>query len=321
VGRYVMHRILSMIPVLLGVTLFIFVVLHMAPGDPAREMLGSMAPPEAVEKLRNELGLNEPLLVQFVRYIGHVLTGDFGMSYSSRAPVLEALLSRYPATLTLAGMSTLIMVIIGLPIGIMSATRQYSLLDRLPTAVALMGVSMPTFWIGMLLVLIFALHFRWLPASGFSTPIHWILPAFAIGFNAAAICMRMTRSTVLEVIRQDFIRTARAKGQSEHRVLAHHALKNALIPILTVVGIQLGRNLGGAIVTETVFSIPGLGYYMLQSILARDYPVVQGGVIFIAVTFSLVNLTVDLLYALIDPRIRSQYRAMSKKKTEKGGAA
>ncbi len=310
-----------MIPVLLGVTLFIFMVLHLAPGDPAREMLGSMAPPEAVEKLRSELGLNDPLLLQFVRYIGHVLTGDFGMSYSSRAPVLDALLSRYPATLTLAAMSTLIMVLIGLPIGIISATRQYSLLDRLPTAGALLGVSMPTFWIGMLLVLIFALHFRWLPASGFYTPLHWILPSFAIGFNAAAICMRMTRSTMLEVIRADYIRTARAKGQSERKILIHHALKNAFIPILTVVGIQLGRVLGGAIVTETVFSIPGLGYYMLQSILARDYPVVQGGIIFIAATFSLVNLFVDLLYAFIDPRIRSQYQAMSKKKTKRAVAA
>lgn len=320
-GRYVLQRVLSMIPVLLGVTLFIFMVLHLAPGDPAREMLGSMAPPEAVEKLRSELGLNDPLLLQFVRYIGHVLTGDFGMSYSSRAPVLDALLSRYPATLTLAAMSTLIMVLIGLPIGIISATRQYSLLDRLPTAGALLGVSMPTFWIGMLLVLIFALHFRWLPASGFYTPLHWILPSFAIGFNAAAICMRMTRSTMLEVIRADYIRTARAKGQSERKILIHHALKNAFIPILTVVGIQLGRVLGGAIVTETVFSIPGLGYYMLQSILARDYPVVQGGIIFIAATFSLVNLFVDLLYAFIDPRIRSQYQAMSKKKTKRAVAA
>lgn len=320
-GRYLLHRILSMIPVLFGMTLFIFVVLHLAPGDPAMEMLGSAAAPEAVEKLRNELGLNDPLYLQFFRYIGNVLRGDFGMSYSSRAPVLEALLSRYPATLTLAGTSTLIMVVIGLPIGIISATRQYSILDRLPTAVALVGVSMPTFWIGMLLILIFGLHLRLLPVSGFSTPIHWILPAFAIGFNAAAICMRMTRSTVLEVIRQDFIRTARAKGQSERRVLVHHALKNALIPILTVVGIQLGRNLGGSIVTETVFSIPGLGYYMLQSILARDYPVVQGGVIFIAMTFSLVNLTVDLLYALVDPRIRSQYQAMSKKRTRRGATA
>lgn len=310
-----------MIPVLLGVTFFIFMVLHLSPGDPAREMLGSMAPPEAIEKLRNELGLNDPLLLQFVRYIGHVLTGDFGMSYTSRAPVLDALLSRYPATLTLAGLSAVIMVLIGLPIGIISATRQYTLLDRLPTAGALMGVSMPTFWIGMLLVLIFALHFRWLPASGFSTPLHWILPSFAIGFNAAAICMRMTRSTVLEVIRADYIRTARAKGQSEHRILMHHALKNALIPILTVVGIQLGRNLGGAIVTEAVFSIPGLGYYMLQSILTRDYPVVLGGVIFIAATFSLVNLVVDLLYAFIDPRIRSQYQAMSKKKMKRAVAA
>jgi peptide/nickel transport system permease protein len=318
-GRYLLQRILSMIPVLFGVALFIFIVLHIAPGDPVREMLGMNAAPEDYEKLRNELGLNDPLIVQFFSYIGGILTGNFGMSYTSRAPVLDAILSRYPATLTLASLSTLIMVLIGLPAGIISATRQYSLLDRLATGIALMGVSMPTFWIGMLLVLIFALRFRLLPVSGWSTPRHWILPAFAIGFNAAAICMRMTRSTMLEVIRSDYIRTARSKGQAEGRILMHHALRNALIPILTVVGIQLGRMLGGAMVTETVFSIPGLGYYMLQSILSRDYPVVQGGVIFIAATFSLVNLAVDFLYAFIDPRIKSQFQAASKKK--KGAVA
>ena len=309
-----------MIPVLLGVALFIFIILHLSPGDPARVMLGEYADPIDVAELREELGLNDPLIVQFLKYLGGVITGDFGTSYMSRAPVIDALLSRYPYTLTLASTSTLIMIIIGIPIGIISATKQYSLLDRISTSIGLIGVSMPTFWIGMLLVLLFALQLRWLPVGGFYGPKYWILPAFSIGFNAAAIAMRMTRSSMLEVIRSDYIRTARAKGQSENKILTHHALKNAIIPVITVVGIQLGRMLGGAMVTETVFSIPGLGSFLLTSILNRDYPVVQGGVIFIATTFSFVNLLVDILYAFIDPRIRSQYKSVSEKKEEEAGA-
>jgi len=305
-----------MIPVLLGVMVFIFLILHFSPGDPARMVLGESATQETVEALREELGLNQPLFIQFFKYIGGVLTGDFGMSYISRAPVIDAILTRYPATLILAGLSVLIMIIVGLPIGIISATRQYSFMDRASTTIALVGVSMPTFWIGMLLVLFFSLRLGWLPVSGFYGPAYWILPAFSIGINSAAIIMRMTRSSMLEVIRSDYIRTARAKGQSERKIVLHHALKNALVPIITIIGIQLGTQLGGAMVTESVFSIPGLGSYMLTAIKSRDYPVVQGGVIFIAATFSMVNLLVDIIYAFIDPRIKAQYKTSRKPKKE-----
>jgi len=320
-AKYFLKRLVSMIPVLLGVTLFIFLILHFAPGDPARVMLGEFAPQADVDKLRETLGLNQPVIIQYFQYIWGVLHGNFGMSYMTRAPVIDAVLSRYPATMILAGTSAVVMVAIGLPIGIISATKQYSFMDRATTTIGLIGVSMPTFWTGMLLVMLFALKLRFLPAGGYKTPLYWILPAFTIGFNAAAICMRMTRSSLLEVIRSDYIRTARAKGQTEQKILMHHAMKNALVPIVTVVGLQLGLNLGGAMVTEAVFSIPGLGSYMLSAILSRDYPVVQGGVILIATTFSLVNLLVDYIYAFVDPRIKSQYKAQSKKKMRKEDAA
>lgn len=314
--KYIGKRIIMMIPVLLGVITLIFLILHFSPGDPARMQLGEAATEEAVQALRKELGLDQPVFLQFVRYLGGLLKGDFGTSYTTRTPVVETILSRYPATLTLAGLSVLIMVVVGIPIGIISATRQYSLLDRVSTGVALLGVSMPTFWIGMLLVMFFSLRLGWLPVSGFYGPKYWILPAFSIGINSAAIIMRMTRSSMLEVIRSDYIRTARAKGQSERRVVMHHALKNALVPIITVIGVQLGIQLGGAMVTEAVFSIPGLGSYMLDAIKMRDYPVVQGGIIFIAITFSFINLLVDVAYSFIDPRIRAQYRSSTKPKRE-----
>lgn len=312
-ARYILRRILLMIPVLLGVTIFIFLILHFAPGDPARQILGESASEQAVQELREELGLNESLWSQFWTYLTGVLHGDFGVSYMTRSSVRDAILSRYPTTFLLATLSVVVMVAIGLPIGIISATKQYSILDRITTAIALVGVSMPAFWTGMLLVLIFSLQLGLLPPSGFDTPPHWIMPSVAIGFNGAAIMMRMTRSSMLEVIRSDYIRTARAKGQSEKKIIIHHALKNALIPIITVIGLQMGLQLGGAMVTESVFSIPGLGSYMLTAIKARDYPVVQGGVIFIACTFSLVNLVVDIVYAFIDPRIKAQYKSKKSK--------
>jgi len=277
-------------------------------------LLGDSATEETVNALRKQLGLNDPVFLQFFRYLGGVFSGDFGTSYTSRAPVLDAILTRYPATLTLAGLSVVIMIVIGIPTGIISATRQYSFMDRFSTSVALVGVSMPTFWIGMLLVLLFSLKLGWFPVSGFYGPKYWILPAFSIGINSAAIIMRMTRSSMLEVIRSDYIRTARSKGQSERKIVWHHALKNALVPIITIVGVQLGLQLGGAMVTESVFSIPGLGSYMLTAIKTRDYPVVQGGVIFIALTFSFVNLLVDIIYAFVDPRIKAQYRSTHKHK-------
>lgn len=314
-GRYILKRLAMMIPVLLGVTILVFAMLHFAPGDPARTVLGESASEADISPMREEMGLNDPLPVQFARYVGGILQGDFGTSYVSRNEVLTEIMARYPTTMLLAGLSVLVMVIVGIPTGIISAVKQYSWMDNASMLVALTGVSMPTFWTGMLLIMVFSLGLGWFPPSGFYGPIYWVLPAITVGFNAAALITRMTRSSVLEVIRQDYIRTARAKGQTENTVIIHHALKNALIPIITVIGLQIGIQLGGAMVTESVFSIPGLGNYMLTAIKARDYPVVQGGVLIIAFSFCFINLLVDLIYAFVDPRIKAQYKSRKKVST------
>ncbi|WP_053956423.1 nickel ABC transporter permease [Inediibacterium massiliense] len=307
--RYILKRLLMLIPVILGVTFIIFTMMYFTPGDPAKIMLGESAPHTEVLKLREELGLNDPFFVQFGRYVKNaVIHQDIGRSYTTKRPVLEMIMTRFPATLKLAALGVLVAVLIGIPTGIISATKQYSLFDNIAMVIALLGVSMPNFWQGLMGILVFSVYLGWLPSSGFHTPAHWILPALTIGTSTAAIITRMTRSSMLEVIRQDYIRTARAKGQVESKVIIRHALKNALIPIITVVGLQFGYLLGGAVLTESIFAVPGVGRLMVDCIKARDFPVVQGGVLFIAVTFSFVNLIVDILYAFVDPRIRSQYK-------------
>ena len=298
-----------MIPVIIGVTFIIFTMMYLTPGDPAKIMLGESAKAEDVARLREELGLNKPYLVQFGNYVKKaVLEQDIGRSYITKRPVTTEVMGRFPVTLKLAAFSILIAVAIGIPIGIVSATKQYSLFDNISMVVALLGVSMPNFWQGLLLILLFSVTLGWLPASGFSSFKHMILPAVTIGTSTAAVITRMTRSSMLEVIRQDYIRTARAKGQVESKVVNRHALKNALIPIITVVGLQFGYLLGGAVLTESIFAVPGVGRLMVDSIKTRDFPVVQGAVLFIAITFSIVNLFVDIMYAYVDPRIRSQYK-------------
>ena len=299
--RYILNRILMMIPVLLGVSLVVFSMIFIAPGDPARIILGDTASEEAVQELREEMGLNDSFVKQYVRYIKNiVIKGDLGTSYITQRSVTAEIADRWPTTMLLAVMSVILGTFIGIPAGIISATRQYSILDNLAMILALIGVSMP-----------------WLPASGFYGPIYWILPVITIGTGTAATITRMTRSSMLEVIRQDYITTARSKGNKESTVIMKHALKNALIPIITVIGLQLGRGLGGAILTESIFSIPGIGKLMVDSIKARNYPVVQGGVLFIAIAFSFINLFVDILYAYADPRIKSQYsRKRIKKNSE-----
>ena len=311
--KYVLKRIAMMIPVFLGVIVLIFLILQASPGDPAQMVLGEMATQDQINALREELGLNQPILIQLGNYLIGLVHGDFGSSYMSKAPGLQEILSRFPTTLLLASLSVLIMVCFGIPIGIISAVKQYSWMDNIFMALALIGVSMPTFWIGMLMVLKFSLDLGWLPSSGFYGPKYWIMPALSIGIANAGIITRLTRSSMLEVIRQDYIRTARAKGQAEKKIILHHALRNSLLPVVTMIGIQLGLALGGAMVTETVFSIPGIGTYMLAAIKTRDYPVIQGGVIIIAMAFSVINLIVDILYAFIDPRIKAQYRTSKKK--------
>ena len=311
--KYVLHRLLMMIPVLLGVTFIVFTLMYFTPGDPVKMILGETAKPEDVAKLTEQLGLNDPFLVRFFNYIGGIVTRfDFGTSYVTGQPVIKEILTRFPNTALLAVLGVSISVVIGVICGVVAATRQYSIFDNLATALSLIGVSMPSFWLGLMLIVLFAIYFGLLPASGSYGPQYWILPAVTIGTNGAASIMRMTRSSMLEVVRMDYIRTARAKGQSERIVIMYHALKNALIPVVTVIGIQFGNLLGGSVLTETVFAIPGVGKYGIDAIRQRDFPVVQGSVVFLAICFSIVNLLVDILYAYIDPRIASQYRNLKK---------
>ncbi|MCT4631458.1 MAG: ABC transporter permease [Firmicutes bacterium] len=307
--KYLVRRILMLIPVILGVAFIVFFLLYITPGDPARIILGDQAPEEAVLELREEMGLNDPFLVQFGNYVYNlVVNQDIGKSYVTKRPVIEEILNVFPATLRLSASAVLLALVVGIPFGIISAIKQYSIFDSITMIFALIGISMPVFWLGLLLILFFSVYLGWLPASGYTTFSAMILPAIALGAQSVAIITRMTRSSMLEVIRMDYIRTARAKGQSENKVVLKHALGNALIPIITIAGLQFGRLLGGAVLTESIFSIPGIGRLMVESIKMRDFPVVQGGVLFVAVSFSLVNLLVDLLYAYVDPRIKSQFK-------------
>ena len=312
--RYVVRRLLLLVPVLLGVSVIIFMVLHLSPGDPAEIMLGSQATQADLERLRAELGLNEPLHVQYVHWLGLVARGDLGRSIWMKRPVLGEVLGRFKATLILTGAGLVLSTVIGLALGIASAVRPNSLLDRLSAVASLFGASMPVFWLGIVLMVIFALWLGWLPASGMFAPygggdlwdllVHLALPAVTLAAASVTIIARLTRSTMLETLGQDYIRTARAKGVVERAVVLRHGLKNALIPIVTVVGVQAGYLLGGAVLTETVFAWPGVGTLMVQGILARDFPLVQGCVLVVALSFVLINLVVDLLYAWLDPRIR-----------------
>jgi peptide/nickel transport system permease protein len=311
--RYIMKRLLMMIPVLLGVSFIVFSMIYFTPGDPAEYMLGMDATPESVASLRAELGLDKPFLVQYFNYIKNIVVhGDFGTSYTTRRSVTTEIVERLPATVTLAVLSIGLATIIGIITGIIAATRQYSVFDHIATIFALTGVSMPNFWTGLMLIIVFSVYLGWFPSSGFSRPIQWVLPAVTVGLASTANIMRQTRSSMLEVIRQDYINTARAKGQKESKVIFKHALRNALIPVITVIGISFGGMLGGAILAESIFSIPGIGKLMIDSINVKNYPMVQGGVLFIAFGFSVVNLLVDILYAFIDPRIKSQYKRTRK---------
>lgn len=306
--KFIGKRLLMMLPVLIGVSLAIFSLMYFAPGNPADIILGDLATQADKEMFRKEHGLDDPFVVQYLQYLKGIVTkGDLGTSYVTKQPVTIEILQRFPTTCKLAGLSIVIAVIIGVSAGIVSATRQYSMIDNICRIVSMAGVSMPNFWLGMMLILLFSVVLKWLPPSGFSTPRHWILPAVTIGAASAANIMRMTRSSMLEVIRQDYIRTARAKGESERVVIWNHALKNALIPIITVIGLSFGRLLGGAVLTESIFSIAGLGKLMVDAIKVKNIPMIQGGVLFIAFVMVILNLVVDVLYAYADPRIRSQY--------------
>jgi len=307
--RYIVRRVLFLIPVLLGVAFCVFTLLYLTPGDPARMVLGDLATEDAVQEFRNREGLNDPFLVQFGNYVWKAVTkGDIGRSYVTKRSVAQEVLAAFPATLELSALAMVIAILVGLPCGILSAIKQYSIFDTVTMIFAMIGLSMPVFWLGLLLILLFSVRLRWLPSSGFGTFKAMILPAVSLSAQAISMVTRMTRSSMLEVIRADYIRTARAKGQKESVVIWVHALHNALIPVVTLCGLQFGHLLAGAILTESIFAIPGVGRLMVTSIMQRDYPMVQGGVLFIAIAFSIVNLLVDLLYAYIDPRIKAQYK-------------
>jgi peptide/nickel transport system permease protein len=314
VRRYLARRLLLLVPVLAGVSIVIFMVLHLSPGDPVEIMLGSQATQEDRARLRGDLGLDQPLHVQYVRWLGHVVRGDLGRSIWMKRPVLAEVLGRFKATLILTCTALVLSTVVGIALGVSSASRPHSVLDRTSTVASLFGASMPSFWLGIVLMVVFALRLGWLPASGMYAPYgggdlrdllaHLVLPAVTLAAASVTIVARLTRAAMLETLGQDYIRTARAKGVVERRVVLRHGLKNAMIPIVTVIGVQAGYLLGGAVLTETVFAWPGVGTLMVQGILARDFPLVQGCVLVVALSFVLVNLAVDLLYAWLDPRIR-----------------
>lgn len=302
--KYVLRRLIHIIPVLLGVTLLTFSMLHLIPGDPAQILAGADASAQDIEALRRALGLDKPLTTQYLDYVTGLLQGDMGRSISTGRPVLDELLDRFPNTVILAVAGVGVAVLLGIPIGVLAAIRSRTMVDHTSMVFALLGISAPAFWLGFMLMMLFSVQLNWLPSAGYRSWAHLVLPALTLGAGAMAIMARMTRSSLLEVLRQDYVRTARAKGLSETLVIAKHALRNALIPTTTVVGLSFGSLLGGAVLTEMVFAWPGLGRLIVYAIGIRDLPVVQGSVLLLALTFVLVNLAVDLLYGLIDPRVR-----------------
>jgi peptide/nickel transport system permease protein len=304
VFRYVVTKLVLTIPLLLGVTFLLFVIGQLTPGDPVLIMLGERAPADEVVRLRAALGLDQPWYLQYAQFVGNALRGDLGISYRSKLPVIGEVLSRLPATIELTCAALVFAVTLGLSAGIISAVRRNTLVDRAAIVVAMLGSSMPVFWSGLLLIVTFAVNLGWLPASGRGTPAHLVMPAIALGAGGAALIARITRSSMLESFGQDYVRTARAKGLAEQVVVIRHALRNALIPIATVVGLQIGALMAGAVLTETVFSWPGIGLLTVQAIGQRDFPVLRATVLLVATIFTLINLGLDILFVQLDPRIK-----------------
>lgn len=303
--KYILMRVLSAVPVLIALSIAVFLMLHLVPGDPVMVMFRDVSgTQEQMEKLRAQLGLNDPLPVQYLRFAGRAIQGDLGRSIWSNQPVTTMIRQALPHSLELTIAAAALAVLLGVTLGVVAASRRGGLLDAASMVTALLGVSIPNFWLSMLLILVFGVHLRWLPTIGEGSWRHLILPAVALGFSGAAILARMTRSGVVEILSQDYIRTARAKGLSQQTVIFRHALRNALIPVVTVFGLQIGHLLAGAVIVETVFARRGIGRVLVESIDARDFPVAQGTVLFIAISYMAVNLAVDLCYSVIDPRVR-----------------
>jgi ABC-type dipeptide/oligopeptide/nickel transport system permease component len=299
-------RLLQAIPVLFGVSLAVFAMVHLIPGDPAALIAGPDAAQADVENVRQSLGLDQPCPSNYVTFVGKALTGDFGKSFRTGRPVLEEIMPRYLNTMALGAIALAIAVLFGMASGIVSAVRRHTIFDNAALLLSLAGVSMPTFFLGLLLMLVFSVWLGWLPLSGKDTFAHYVLPAITLSTASIAIISRVMHASLIEVLGEDYVRTARAKGQREALVIWRHAVRNALVPVVTVAGLQLGYLLGGAVVTETVFAWPGLGRLLVQSILARDFPVVQAAVLLLATTFVAINLVTDLIYGLLDPRISAR---------------
>jgi peptide/nickel transport system permease protein len=311
-ARYLATRLISLVPILFGTSVVAFLLIRLVPGDPAVALLGMEADPRSLAALRTQLALDQPIVVQYVTWLGHILTGDFGRSIQGGRAVFPLLIGALAPTALLSAAALVISLVIAIPAGIIAATHRNSGADYTASFLALCGLSLPSFWLGILLILMFSIYLPLFPASGYVSPLvdplahlrHLVLPAVTLGAALAAATMRMTRATMLEVLRADYVRTARAKGLSQRRVIWGHALRNARIPIVTLLGIQLGQLLGGVVITETVFSWPGIGKLTVDAIFARDYPVVQGAVLLTATLFVLINLVTDLIYTVLDPRVR-----------------
>lgn len=305
--KYILKRILILIPTIIGVSFVVFSLLYLSPGDAALASAGPNAPKETVEILRDKMGLNDPFLIQYGRFLKNLIFHfDLGTSYQSKTPVIEKILRVFPNTLKLAGVSLIFAIISGIILGIIAGINKNNIIDSLISFAGMIGLAMPIFWSGLLLIIIFSSKLKLLPASGFSSWRHMILPVLALGLQTSSSIMRMTRSSMMEVLDKDYIRTARAKGLKKSRIIFIHALKNAMIPIITTIGLQAGGLLGGSILTETVFSISGIGRLMVDSVKTRDYPVILGGVMFIALVYSIISIIVDILYGFLNPQIKME---------------
>ncbi|GAA0318641.1 ABC transporter permease [Bacillus carboniphilus] len=300
---FIIRRLLQMIPVLLGVTFVVFLIMQMVPGDPAMLIAGEGASDEQVEAIREDLGLNRPMIIQYFDYVGNVIQGDLGTSIRTDRPVLDEIMFRLPITIELAFWSIVITIVLGVLAGVIAATKQNSFSDVGIMMVSLIGVSLPNFWLGLMLIIYFSVGLGWFPVAGWGSFSHVVLPALTLGTGGAAIVARMTRSSMLEVIRQDYIRTAKAKGVRQRLIIYKHALKNALIPVITVVGLQFGALLGGTVLTESVFAINGVGRLIIDAIRMRDLPLVQGSILFVSVIFVVVNMVVDISYRKLNKRV------------------
>ncbi len=310
--RYVIKRILTIIPMLVVVMFIIYGIMELTPGEPARLILGTNASQEAVDQKTIELGYDKPFLVRYVNYVIHAFTGDFGTSWQTGRPVFQEVLIRFPTTIKLAAFAMVLAVCIGIPLGILSAVKQYSVFDAVGTTLAMVMASVPSFWLAMMLIILFAVKLHLLPSFGTGSFAHYILPAISMSFAEIAVLLRFTRTTMVEAIRQDYVRTARAKGQKESTVVFGHALPNALLPVVTVTGTEFCGMLGGVVTIETVFSINGCGMLIYNSILKKDIPMVTGSAIFLTTSVMLMMVVIDIIYAFIDPRIKARYAGTAK---------